>query len=205
MISHYYCLSVDRKIGMKTKFETAGKTATLFEVGVDYTVKTVERPFKYTLEDGTVLYLNLEQLRFMKSEYWESKKENGYLSKCIIDSDKNGFRRCRKDCTKCKWYMTGFTNGGIISLDALEEDYEYKIVEEDEPNVDIFKTDYAHERLHKAINTLKEDDKEFIMFKLKGMSDAEIAKELNVAQSTIFKKRNRIYAIIYEQIKDLKD
>ena len=157
---------------MKTKIETAGKTATLFEVGVDYTIKTVERPFKYILEDGTVLYLNLEQLRFMKTEYWDSKREIAYLSKCITGSDKNGLTRCINDCKKCKWYMTEYTNGGIISLDALDEDYGYEIIEEKESNIDIFKTDYAHERLHEAINTLKEDDKEFIMFKLKGMSDA---------------------------------
>ena len=101
--------------------------------------------------------------------------------------------------------MTEYTNGGIISLDALDEDYGYEIIEEKESNIDIFKTDYAHQRLHEAINTLKEDDKEFIMFKLKGMSDAEIANELKITQPAVSKKRKRIYAFIYEQIKDLKD
>ena len=203
LISCYYCLSVDRKVQMNNKI-AAGKTATIFQDGVDYTIKTDDRPYRYLLEDKTVLYLNLEQLRFMRSDYWSEKQKASYLSKCIVGSDKNGYKRCSKNCSNCKWYSTKFTNGGIVSLDELSDEYDYELMEHKEETEDIFKTSYAYERLYEAIKKLSSSDKEFINLKLKGMSETEIASKYNVSQRAIAKRRKRIFSIIYEEIKDLK-
>lgn len=190
---------------MKNKFnETAGKTATIFQDGVDYTIKTTERPYKYILEDKKVLYLNLEQLRFMRSDYWSEKQQATYLSKCIIGSDKNGYKRCSKKCSTCKWYNTEYYNGGVISLDELADEYDYEVEDNEEETIDIFKTDYARDRLYAAINNLNADDKEFILLKLEGLNETEISIKYNISQRAVAKRRKRIFAIIYDEIKDLK-
>lgn len=44
---------------------------TIFNNNEDYTVQTNDRKYKYILEDKTIIYLNLEQLKFMQEEYWK--------------------------------------------------------------------------------------------------------------------------------------
>ena len=128
------------------------KTETLFQDDIEYSVKTPDRLYKYILDNKNVVYLNIAQLRFMRSEYWEEKQEQKYLSKCIIGFDKNGLKRCRKDCVKCEWYKSPRSNSGIVSLDDL--DYELEEYQEDNEPIDFFKNPKIHSLLHIFINEI---------------------------------------------------
>lgn len=195
--------SADRKSRMLNNNKIAGKTARIFEDGVNYTIKTPERPYKCILEDKTVIYLNKKQINFMMKEVWEEKDEKKILSRCVIGSDKNGLKRCRKDCANCKWYKTPYANSGKLSLDGLEDEG-FDII--DEREVNIFATDYAAERLHKAIDNLDDEIDTLIMnLKLEGLTETEIGKKLGISQTAVAKRRKKIFLIIYNEIKDLRD
>lgn len=182
--------------------KTAGKTAKIFEVGVDYTIKTLERPYKYILEDKTVIYLTREQYRFMTEEYWKAKKEHSYLSRCIIDSNREGFKRCTKDCKNCKWYKTPFANSGIMRLDAAEG---FELEEcKKENDYDFFKDSTIHDLLKQYIHELDSTDKAIMLFKLEGLNETEIAKRLNISQRAIAKRRIIIFEVLKAKLMHLK-
>ena len=179
---------------------------TIFNNNEDYTVQTNDRKYKYILEDKTILYLNLEQIQFMQKEYWEEKKEKNYLSRCVIGSDKNGLKRCRKKCENCSVYLEGRKETGIISLDSLQDAYELMIPSVVQEHIDVFKTPHAHKRLHEEIINLKDPiDRQIMELKLKKVSEIKIGEILNVSQRSIAKRRKKISNILKEKLKDLKN
>ena len=175
------------------------KTETLFQDDIEYSVKTPDRPYKYILDNKNVVYLNIAQLRFMRSEYWEEKQEQKYLSKCIIGFDKNGLKRCRKDCVKCEWYKSPRSNSGIVSLDDL--DYELEEYQEDNEPIDFFKNPKIHSLLHIFINEItNEVDKAILIYKLNGFNETQIGKKLNICQRSIAERRKKIFKILKDKL-----
>lgn len=182
--------------------KTAGETAKLFKSDVDYSIKSDERPYKYVLEDKTIIYLSLEQYRFMTNEYWKEKKKTTYLSRCIIDSNRDGFKRCTKKCENCQWYKTPYANKGIMRLDQAEGfELEDSKMEED---YDFFKDSSIHKLLMDYINEFDDTDKNIMLSKLEGLNETQIGVRLNVSQRYVAKRRTAIFEVLKAKLIQLK-
>lgn len=59
------------------------QNSTLFNPDVDYEQPSDDRPYVY-LVGKTMLYVNEEQFKFLREDYWEEKTENWLKSRCLI-------------------------------------------------------------------------------------------------------------------------
>ena len=142
-----------------TKVEkTSGKTATLFQEGIDYAKPSPDRPFKWKLEDGNIIYLNLEQRQFLARDYYNESKREEREKRCIIPSSRKGMtKRCRGVCSECEFYRSGKDTYGTVSLDTLYDNYDWEPISEDESNLDKMIYDEQRKAMYEAIEKLEDE------------------------------------------------
>ena len=92
---------------------------TVYENEPNYRVPSKDRIYKYRLE-GTndVIYLNLHDLRLVRKDYWEERKDKEMKDRCRIVSPKTGkIIVCRGNCSECDKYR----DNHILNLDDLKD------------------------------------------------------------------------------------
>ena len=187
-----------------TRKKTVGKTTqALFQEDVDYTKPTTDRPFKWRLEDGNIIYLNLEQRQFLARDYYNESKRNEREKRCIVPSSRNGMnKRCRGKCFECKYYRYGKDTLGTISLDKLYELYEWEPIYQEESILDKMIYNEQRKALYEAIEQLKyASDVQIIKLVLDGVSERNIAKIVGMSQKGVNKRKVKIIEELKEIIK----
>ena len=99
------------------------QNSTLFNPDVDYEQPSDDRPYVY-LVGKTRLYVNEEQFKFLREDYWEEKTENWLKSRCLIPAKRGELKICRGKCEECPVFRNGWnkpTYGGFEEMD--EEEY----------------------------------------------------------------------------------
>ena len=182
---------------------TVGKTTTLFQDDVDYTKASEDRPIKWKLEDGHVVYLNLEQRRFLTRQYFNDVKREEREKRCVIPSVRKGMvKKCRSTCSECPYFQNGKTAFGTVSLDELRDRYEW---EPEDDNFSLYeKKIHKQQRqmMYDAITKLKDEkDKTIINSYLDGFTPTEIAQMLKTTTSTIYRRIEKIIKEIKEILK----
>ena len=177
------------------------ESKTLFSEGIDYTKKSLERPYVLLLETGTKLYLNLEQYKFMMESKWEEKRKRYIQTRCLVLAERGGCKKCQEDCSYCLWFMTKKVNGGQVSLDYLYEENELELpdystsVLEEMIKEEILKS--VKEEFDKVENEM---DKRLIYLLLEGKTEREIAAELNIPKSTVHDKKTKFFKIVKQKV-----
>lgn len=190
-----------------TKVEkTAGKTATLFQEGIDYAKPSPDRPFKWKLEDGNIIYLNLEQRQFLARDYYNESKREEREKRCIIPSSRKGMtKRCRGICSECEFYRSGKDTYGTVSLDTLYDNYDWEPISEDESNLDKMIYDEQRKAMYEAIEKLEDEtDRQIIKLFLEDYSERKIAEIVGMSQKGVNKRKAKIIEDLKEMLINFK-
>lgn len=180
--------------------KTAGETAQpLFQEGIDYAKPSPDRLYKWKLEDGNIIYLNLEQRQFLARDYYNETKRDEREKRCIVPSLRTGMnKRCRGDCSVCEYYRNGKDTYGTVSLDTLYDNYEWEPTYEEESILDKMIYDEQRKALHEAIEKLEDEtDQQIIKLFLEDYSERKIAEIVGMSQKGVNKRKAKI-------IEDLK-
>lgn len=152
---------------------------------------------------------------------WKQKREErrkiDELTRCLIPSEKYGLVKCRHKCDECPYkrredkstgqvyYEPYERTGGLVSLEFMNEEYEYEFVDENTDSAEDAAIKQAYsDALQYELSNLDEMDRKIIELFSCGRSDFEIAEELHSKKSTIQYKRNRIIEHLREKLKNFK-
>ena len=177
---------------------------TLFEDGVNYTVKSPDRKYILKLENGKILYLNKEQYSFVKSDLYQERRESYLNNRCNVLAVRGGCKKCTDDCNLCCWFMTDKTNGGQIRLDVLFDENEFELPDTSASVLEDMIYEEKINYISKFINELEDEiDIQLIKLLLKGKTEREIANTLNLTKSTVHDRKNKIYQFLKKKIEKL--
>lgn len=193
-------------MSIKVKNETAGKTAALFQASIDYAKPSPDRPFKWKLEDGNIIYLNLEQRQFLARDYYNESKREEREKRCIIPSSRKGMtKRCRGICSECEFYRSGKDTYGTVSLDTLYDNYEWEPISEDESNLDKMIYEEQRKAMYDAIEKLEDAiDRQIIKLFLEDYSERQIAEIVGMSQKGVNKRKAKIIEDLKEMLINFK-
>lgn len=185
---------------------TAGKTVTLFQEGIDYAKPSPDRPFKWKLEDGDIIYLNLEQRQFLARDYYNESKREEREKRCIIPSSRKGMtKRCRGICSECEFYRNGKDTYGTVSLDTLYDNYEWEPISEDESNLEKMIYEEQRKAMYDAIEKLEDEvDRQIIKLFLEDYSERKIAEIVGMSQKGVNKRKAKIIEDLKEMLINFK-
>lgn len=193
-------------MSIKVKNETTGKTAALFQASIDYAKPSPDRPFKWKLEDGNIIYLNLEQRQFLARDYYNEFKCEEREKRCIIPSSRKGMtKRCRGICSECEFYRSGKDTYGTVSLDTLYDNYEWEPISEDESNLDKMIYEEQRKAMYDAIEKLEDAiDRQIIKLFLEDYSERQIAEIVGMSQKGVNKRKAKIIEDLKEMLINFK-
>lgn len=142
--------------------------------------------------------------------YWNDQKEVNRNSRCSVCGEKGKSIRCpeKNNCEECPYStkdsqgnpQPGERTGSVLSLDAFEEmgiripGYFQVEAEVDERELGL--------AVDKALKNLGDEDYRIITLAAKGMSEREIAAEIESKQRTVNDRKRRIRARLREVLKD---
>ena len=132
--------------------------------------------------------------------YWSSRNKEmrtkNEESRCTYISTRKTISICRKDCSKCEFYMNKKSRVFRIGDDFEIPDDSYSPEQLAEHNDRM-------RRLRQAINELEgKNDKTIITLALDDKSNREIASVLNVSEAYVSKRMKQIISILREKLKD---
>lgn len=190
----------------QVKNETAGKTAQLFNEGTDYSQPSIDRPFRWQLEDGNIIYLNLEQRQFLARDYYNEAKREEREKRCIIPSLRTGMtKRCRGICSECEYFRSGKDTYGTVSLDSLYDKYEWEPTVQEESVLDELIKEERLNAMYEAIDSLEDEiDKRIINLFLENFTERKIAEVIGMSQKGVNKRKTKIIEVLREKLKDYR-
>ena len=185
----------------------AGKTAQpLFQEGIDYSLPSPDRPFEWRLEDGNILYLNLDQRQFLARGYYNESKREEREKRCIIPSKRNGMtKRCRGICSECPYFHSGKDTYGTVSLDSLYDKYEWEPTLHEESVLDKLIREEQINAMYEAIDKLEDEiDRRIINLLLEDFSERKIAEVIGMSQKGVNKRKAKIIEDLKEKLKNFR-
>ena len=177
------------------------QNSTIFNPNVDYEQPSDDRPYVY-LVGKTKLYVNEEQFKFFREEYWEEKTNNWKKSRCLVTAERGELKICRGKCEECSMFRNGWnkpTYGGFEEMD--EEEYL-----ESNPQPSILDKLIEEERIqamYDAIDNLEDPIDRYIMRQyLLDKKDAEVASKIGKSRQTVIIRRNKCIEYLKEILKN---
>lgn len=175
---------------------------TLFNPDTDYETPSEDRPYVFKV-GKTLIYVNLEQLRFLREDYWQEKTENWKKSRCLIPAERGELKICKQDCTQCQWFLSFKTLPTYTSLTDMDEE-EFLENNQQESIVDILEREEQTRLMYEAIDHLEDPIDRFIMRQyLLEVTDGEVAKKLKKTRQTIINRRKQCIDKMKNYIKNL--
>lgn len=108
--------------------------------------------------------------------------------------------RCQGDCAGCKYQ----NEGGVLSLELVQEkDIDIVLDESSNPENYVIRQELS-QALYDAINTLESRDKEIIMLFAAGTTERKIAEQVNLSQSRVNRRKEKIVNELRELLKDYR-
>ena len=195
---------------IKDKKTVGETTKKLWDDSVDYTQPSPDRPYKLWLEIGVLIYLNREQLASLKEDEWQEKREQYLESRCQVCAERGGTKRCTENCMKYKGedrvcpYFWKHGNGGIVSLDELQEQTNYQHPDESyEDSLERLTKEEHLAKLRKLVEDLEdENDKTIIELFSNAYTEREIAEVLGWNQMKVNRRKNKLFDELRDQMKD---
>lgn len=166
---------------------------------IDYEVPSEDRSF-YLDIDGKRIYVDEETYRAYKHPLWAEHKRKEREKRCQVSNGRGGLKRCTNDCSTCPFPKSG----SLLSIDLLYEDYELEMKDKSQSILeDIVKEEFNKE-LWKAVDGLEEIDKQIAIYLSEGLSERAIAKELNLSQKAVNKRKSKIAIELEKKLKNYR-
>ncbi len=186
---------------------------TIFKDGVNYEVKSVDRPYIWKINEKDVIYVDYEEFVFLRKEYYWDELDKTH-NRCLVSGKSGRLIVCPKinKCVDCPNYYNYKTNKSDISMDLTYDDNH--AIEYADPSSSIIDRLIAEEKIqavNKAISEIKDDISRFIIEC--HMDDYKITDEelvvkvfqrfnVTLGRRAINKRRNKELAIIRNKVKD---
>lgn len=173
----------------------------LFKDDVNYEQPSDDRPYVYWV-GKTKLYVNLEQFKFLRQDYWEEKYENWIKSRCLIPSKRGEYKVCRGDCDKCQSFRNGWIKPTYSGFEEMDEE---KYLEEHPQQSTLEKIieEERNQEIHDAIDDLKDPiDRYIIRQFMNDVRDIDIANDLGKTKQYIYFRKQRIFEILRKKLKN---
>lgn len=166
---------------------------------INWYEQTEERNYYIDLEYQGRIWVTKEMYQRLMRDDWNEWKRKERTSRCQISNENGGVKRCDNKCKSCNYLRSG----QMISLDELNEKYEFELVDSSPTIIDQINEKERNDALETAISELDSTDKEIIkMFSL-GYSEREIAKELQLPRTTISYRKKDIIENLREKLQHL--
>lgn len=180
---------------------------TLFAEQVDYLKPSEDRPLQWKV-GKQILYLNQQQFNFLKAPYDAEKKRREREGKCTVSDGKGKTKRCDKpwsECQNCPFYKSGKTNGGVVSLDKIYDEYEYNIIANGTDIVERLITEERDRKIHEVVDSLPKIDSIIINNFMNSKSEEETILQTGLCRKTIYNRRKALFALLSTLLKEFQD
>lgn len=177
------------------------QNSTLFNPDVDYEQPSDDRPYVY-LVDKTKLYVNEEQFKFLREDYWEEKTENWLKSRCLIPAERGELKICRGKCEECPMFRNGWNKPTYGGFEEMDEE-EYLALNPQQSILDRLIEEERIKAMYDAIDNLEDPIDRYIMRQyLLDKKDAEVASKIGKSRQTVITRRNRCIEYLREILKN---
>lgn len=177
------------------------QNSTLFNPDVDYEQPSDDRPYVY-LVGKTKLYVNEEQFKFLREDYWEEKTENWLKSRCLIPAKRGELKICRGKCEGCSMFRNGWNKPTYGGFEEMDEE-EYLASNPQQSILDKLIEEERIKAMYDAIDNLEDPIDRYIMRQyLLNEKDAEVASKIGKSRQTVITRRNKCIEYLKESLKN---
>lgn len=177
------------------------QNSTLFNPDVDYEQPSDDRPYVY-LVGKTKLYVNEEQFKFLREDYWEEKTENWLKSRCLIPAKCGELKICRGKCEECPMFRNGWNKPTYGGFEEMDEE-EYLALNPQQSILDKLIEEERIQAMYDAIDNLEDPIDRYIMRQyLLNEKDAEVASKIGKSRQTVITRRNKCIEYLKESLKN---
>lgn len=177
------------------------QNSTLFNPDVDYEQPSDDRPYVY-LVGKTKLYVNEEQFKFLREDYWEEKTENWLKSRCLIPAERGELKICRGNCEECPMFRNGWNKPTYGGFEEMDEE-EYLALNPQQSILDKLIEEERIKAMYDAIDNLEDPIDRFIMRQyLLDKKDAEVASKIGKSRQTVITRRNKCIEYLKDILKN---
>lgn len=173
----------------------------LFRDDVDYEQPSEDRPYVYWV-GKTKLYVNLEQFKLLRQDFWEDKHSNWIKSRCLIPAERGLWKICLGKCEECPSFRNGWVKPTYASLEDMDEEEYLK----DHPQQSILDKLIEEERnqvIHDAIDSLDDPIDRYIVRQfMENHSDVEIGNSLGKSRQFIRRRRLKTFETLKKILKN---
>ena len=149
-----------------------------------------KKDYYVTINNKTVT-VSEEIYRVIKQDDWRQAQQRRRNRKC---RDENG-NRCQKQCGLCPLFQTG----QALSLEKLLTDGQEPIGTEDISDIAIKNNLIA--AMKSEIYKLDTESQRILWLFGDGLSEREIAQQLNLTSSTVHYRKTKLFKELYNQLK----
>lgn len=171
-----------------TQVEELNNDKPLFDDDINYETPSEDRPYIFMVGKKPI-FVNLEQLKFLRKDYWQEKTDNWLKSRCLIPAERGDLKVCRADCSKCPKFLQWKTQPTFVSLSDMDEE-EYIADHHQESPLDALIREEERRLMYEAIDNLEDPIDRFVMRQyLAGKTDNEVGDMLGKTRQTIINRR----------------
>ena len=148
--------------------------------------------------DGQKIPVTEEVYRAYWQPVWAERKRQEREKRCLISDGKGKTKRCMEDCSKCPEQRMG----SVLSLDKFAEDgYEIS----DSLDMDeLVAEKLLLEELSAALNELDPINRRIAELYSEGLSERQIAAEVELSQKTINNRKASIFGQLHQRLKEYR-
>lgn len=173
----------------------------IFRDNVDYEQPSEDRPYVYWVGKAKI-YVNLEQLRLLKEEEWQEKKERWLKSRCLIPAERGVWKICMGKCEECPSFRNGWIKPTYASFEDMDEE-EYLNEHPQQSMLDKLIEEERNQAIHDAIDSLEDPIDRYIVRQfMNDVKDVDIAKELGRTKQYIYYRKQRVFEILRKILKN---
>ena len=157
----------------------------------DYFTPSPDRPFyiDMVVEGKTRrIWVTKEHFHAYWKDYNAERDRAERESRCLVESETGGLKRCGLDCSQCPYSNAGHRTGSSASPEFLKEEYGMEIQGEDDPAAE-YEASEREEAVRRELSLLPANDSKILRLRYwVGLSTADIAKAVGVSQTGAAKR-----------------
>lgn len=152
----------------------------------------MENPQRYIFIDGEPIPVTEEVYRAYMRPIWRVRKQRERVKRCRI-----GGVRCTGKCSQCPYKRTG----GALSIERMQG-VGHDTVDTTYDLEDVVEGRMLLEALFEQLEELDSDGQVLCQLLLDGESERQIAKRLGISQVAVNKRKQRVFGLLREGLRD---
>lgn len=173
----------------------------LFRHDVNYEQPSNDRPYVYWV-GKTKLFVNLEQFKFLRQDYWEEKHTNWLKSRCFIPAERGLWKICLNKCEECPSFRNGRIKPTYSSLEDMDEE-QYLKEHPQQTMLDKIIEEETNQAIHDAIESIEDPIDRYIIYQfMDNQSDVQIGDSIGKSRQYIRRRRIKTFEILKKILKN---